>query len=143
MLPLRIPLTIERSPQLIGWNFSPRLNLDIQDFAGHAGWNFGVGAGPLFAARRYHQYFYSVAAQYATVDRPVYSARGGYSGAEFITALSKRFPRYWVGAYIRYDTLQGAAFGNSPLVRQRSYLAAGIGVAWMIRESARTVEADD
>ncbi|HSY08242.1 MAG TPA: MipA/OmpV family protein [Steroidobacteraceae bacterium] len=143
VLPLRVPLTIDSSPQFIGWNFSPRLNLDIQDVAGRAGWNLGIGAGPLFAARKYHQYFYSVDPRYATIDRPAYDAKGGYSGAEFISALSKRFPKYWVGAFIRYDALQGAAFEDSPLVKQKYYIAGGIGIAWMIRESARTVEADD
>jgi outer membrane scaffolding protein for murein synthesis (MipA/OmpV family) len=48
-----------------------------------------------------------------------------------------------VGAYIRYDTLQGAAFEDSPLVKQRYYIAGGIGIAWMIGESARSVEADE
>jgi outer membrane protein len=143
VLPLRIPVTIESSPQVIGWNFSPRLNLDVQDVAGHAGWNFGIGAGPIFAARKYHQYFYSVDPRYATADRPAYDAKGGYSGAQFISALSKRFPKYWVGAYIRYDPLQGAEFEDSPLVKQKYYLAGGIGIAWMIRDSARTVESDE
>lgn len=143
VLPLRIPITVESSPQVIGWDFAPRLNLDVQDVAGHAGWNFGIGAGPMFAARKYHQYFYSVDPQYASVDRPPYVAKGGYSGAQFISALSKRFPKYWVGAYIRYDALQGAEFEDSPLVKQKYYLAGGVGIAWMIRESARTVEAED
>jgi len=143
VLPLRVPITVDSSPQFIGWNFSPRLNLDVQDIAGRAGWNFGIGAGPLFAARKYDEYFYSVAPQYATPDRPAYSARGGYAGTEFISALTKRFPKYWVGAYIRYDTLQGAAFENSPLVKQRYYVSGGIGIAWMIGVSKRTVQADD
>jgi len=138
-----VPVTIESSPKVIGWNFSPRLNLDIQDVAGHAGWNFGIGAGPLFAAAKYNQYFYSVNPLYATADRPAYTAKGGYAGTEFITALSKRFPKYWVGAYIRYDTLQGAAFDASPLVKQKYYIAGGVGIAWMIGESARKVEAED
>jgi outer membrane protein len=143
VLPLRVPITVEASPQLIGWNFSPRLTLDMQNFAGWAGWNFGIGAGPMFAARKYHQYFYSVAAQYATPERPAFEAQGGYSGGQVISALSKRFAKYWVGAYIRYDTLQGAAFADSPLVKQRNYLAGGIGIAWMIRQSAHMVETDD
>jgi outer membrane protein len=143
VLPLRVPITVDSSPEVIGWNFSPRLNLDVQDVAGHAGWNFGIGAGPPFAARKYDEYFYSVAPQYATADRPVYSARGGYAGTEFISALTKRFPKYWVGAYIRYDTLQGAAFEDSPLVKQRYYVSGGVGIAWMIGVSKRTVEADD
>jgi outer membrane protein len=143
VLPLRIPITVESSPKVIGWNLSPRLNLDVRDAAHQPGWNFGIGAGPLFAARKYNQYFYSVDPQYATADRPAYAARGGYAGTEFITALSKRFPKYWVGAYIRYDTLQGAGFEDSPLVKQKYYIAGGIGIAWMIRESASTVEAED
>jgi outer membrane scaffolding protein for murein synthesis (MipA/OmpV family) len=143
VLPLRLPVTVQSSPQSIGWNFTPRLNLDIQDIAGRAGWNFGVGAGPLFAARKYNQYFYSVDPQYVTVDRPTYDAKGGYSGTQFISALSKRFPKFWVGAYLRYDALQGAVFEDSPLVKQKYYIAGGVGIAWMIRESARTVEAED
>jgi outer membrane scaffolding protein for murein synthesis (MipA/OmpV family) len=143
VLPLRLPVTVQSSPQSIGWNFTPRLNLDIQDIAGRAGWNFGVGAGPLFAARKYNQYFYSVDPQYVTVDRPAYDAKGGYSGTQFISALSKRFPKFWVGAYLRYDALQGAVFEDSPLVKQKYYIAGGVGIAWMIRESARTVEAED
>jgi len=143
VLPLRAPITVESSPQFIGWNFSPRLNLDVQNVAGFAGWDFGIGAGPMFAARKYHQYFYSVAKQYATPVRPAYEARGGYSGGQLISALSKRFANYWVGAYIRYDTLQGAEFADSPLVKQKYYLAGGIGVAWMIRHSTRMVDTDD
>jgi MipA family protein len=143
VLPLRAPITVEASPQFIGWNLSPRLNLDVQNVAGFTGWNFGVGAGPMFAARKYHQYFYSVAAQFATPERPAYEAKGGYSGAQVISALSKRFANYWVGAYIRYDRLQGAEFEDSPLVKQKYYLAGGIGIAWMIRQSTRMVEADD
>ena len=143
VLPLRAPITVEASPQFIGWNFSPRLNLDVRNIGGFTGWDFGVGAGPMFAARKYNQYFYSVAAQYATPARPAYEAQGGYAGGQLISALSKRFPRYWIGAYIRYDTLAGAAFADSPLVRQKYYLAGGIGIAWMIRQSGRTVDTDE
>ena len=143
VLPLRVPITVASSPQVIGWDFAPRLNLDVQSVAGHDGWNFGVGAGPMFAARKYNQYFYSVAAQFATPERPAYDASGGYSGMQFISALSKRFPKYWVGAYIRYDSLQGAQLEDSPLVQQKYYLAGGVGIAWMIGQSRRTVEASD
>jgi outer membrane protein len=143
VLPFRAPITVASSPQVIGWNFSPRLNLDVQNVAGFNGWDFGIGAGPLFAARKYHQYFYSVAPQFATPERAAYEAQGGYSGTQVISALSKRFASYWVGAYIRYDSLDGAAFEDSPLVKQKHYLAGGIGIAWMIRQSNRMVEAED
>jgi len=142
VMPLRLPITLEGSPQALGWNFSPRLNLDIENIGGYEGWNFGVGAGPLFGAAKYHEYFYSVAPRFATAERPAYDARGGYSGTHFIAAISKRFPGYWVGAYMRYDNLRGAVFEDSPLVRQQNYLTGGIGIAWMITKSRRMVEAE-
>ena len=143
VMPLRVPLTVESSPQFIGWVFSPRVNLDIDNVAGFEGWNFGCGAGPIFADRKFNRDFYSVAPQFATDDRPAYEADGGYSGTHFLAALSKRFPKYWVGAYMRYDTLNGATFDDSPLVRSRHYLSGGFGIAWMIGESKRMVESDE
>lgn len=143
VMPLRLPITLESSPQTLGWSFSPRLNLDIENVGGYEGWNFGIGAGPLFGAAEYHQYFYSVAPRFATAERRAYEARGGYSGTHLIAAISKRFPGYWVGAYMRYDTLHNAVFEDSPLVRQQNYLTGGIGIAWMFGKSKRLVEVED
>lgn len=142
VLPLRLPITLEGSPQTLGWNFSPRLNLDIANAAGREGWNFGIGAGPLFGAAEFHEYFYSVAPRFATAQRPAYEASGGYSGTHALAAISKRFPRYWIGAYLRYDNLHAAAFEDSPLVRRQNYVTGGIGIAWMIGKSRRMVEVD-
>ncbi|MBL8269135.1 MipA/OmpV family protein [Steroidobacter sp.] len=142
VMPLRVPITLEGSPKSLGWNFSPRLNLDIANFVA-PGWDFGVGVGPLFGAAQYHEYFYSVAPRYATVERPAYEARGGYSGTHVIAAISKRFPGCWVGAYMRYDNLHNAVFADSPLVRQQNYVTGGIGIAWMIGKSKRMVEVDN
>jgi outer membrane protein len=141
-VPVRFPITVQSPPQSLGWDVAPRLDLNFQNFV-TPGWNFGVGAGPVFAGRKYNDYFYSVAPQYATPSRPTYAATGGYSGAQFVTALTKRFPKFWVGAFIRYDALQGAIFEDSPLVKQRYGFSGGMGIAWMIGESARLVEADD
>ena len=146
-LDLRLPLvtgvTIEGSPRSIGWSFSPRLNLDLQDAGGMAGWNVGLVAGPIFGDRKQHQYFYSVAQQYATPERPAYEARRGYAGAQFLVAVSKRFSSFWVGGFLRYDTLSGAVFADSPLVKRDNYLAGGIAVAWVIGESSRIVDVKD
>ena len=142
-LPLRSAITVDASPKFIGWTFTPRLALDIADPAGFTGWNAGLLIGPLFADRRYHQYFYSVAPPYATAARPAYQAPGGYAGTQAIAALSKRYPRYWVGAYVRADTLAGAAFVESPLVQRSSYWSAGVGISWMIHRSTQMVEVPD
>jgi len=142
-MPVRAAMTVEASPKIIGWTFTPRLALDIRGPLGFEGWNLGLLTGPLFANRRYDDYFYTVAPQFATVARPAYQSKGGYAGTQFITALSKRFPKFWVGAYVRYDTLEGAAFAESPLVQRKSYLVGGIGISWIISKSARMVEVPD
>ena len=145
VMPLRVPVTLESSPRALQWLFAPRLNIDFENFAGRTGWNFGAGVGPVFAADKFHEYFYSVPARFATAGRPEYRADGGYSGMHALAALSKRYPKYWVGAFLRYDWLSGAQFDDSPLVRRQNYLAGGIGFAWMIGESKRrvTVEPDE
>lgn len=142
-LPLRTALTVETSPKQIGWVFSPNLNIDIQDPAGMAGWRLGMLAGPLFSTRKYNAYFYSVRPDQALPDRPAYSAGGGYSGTQVTAALSKRYPRHWVGGFVRYDNLRGATFDDSPLVRKDQTLAAGVAINWIFGESARKVEADE
>ena len=150
-LDFRIPAVFGISPgassqRSLGWQAAPRLNLDVRDFGAARfgpGWNLGMLAGPIFATRQRNAYFYDVAPQYATPTRSAYRSAGGYAGTEFIAALSKRFPDYWVGAFVRYDTLSGATFENSPLVRKKNYLAAGIGVAWVLGQSGRRVPVDE
>jgi MipA family protein len=142
-MPVRAAVTVEASPKIIGWTFTPRLALDIKSPMGFDGWNLGLLSGPLFADRRYHAYFYTVAPQYETASRPAYEASGGYAGTQFISALSKRFPKFWVGAYARYDTLAGAAFADSPLVQRKSYLSGGIGISWIISKSSQMVDVPD
>ena len=142
-LPVRAAFSIESNPRSLGWIASPRINLDIEDVAGLPGWNLGVLAGPIYATRRQHEYFYSVAPRFATAERPAYRASGGYSGTQFLAAVSKRFPGYWVGGFARYDTLNGAAFEDSPLTRRKHAAFAGVAIAWIIGESATRVDADE
>lgn len=140
-LPVRTAVTVKGGMDDIGWVFSPRLNLDIADVAGLAGWNMGLLAGPMYGSERNHDYFYSVAPQYATADRPAFDAKGGYAGSQFMMTMSKRYPKYWLGAFVRWDSLQGAAFADSPLVKSEGYFAAGVGIAWILGESSTRVEA--
>lgn len=147
-LQLRLPVravfaTDFRSLDSIGGTTQPHLNFDIKDLGPGGGWNFGVAAGPLYASERYHDYYYQVAPAYVTPTRPAYDARGGYSGLRFTTTLSKRFPRVWFGAFVRYDDLSGAVFEDSPLVRIRHSFMAGFSIAWVLAESEQRVTVRD
>jgi outer membrane scaffolding protein for murein synthesis (MipA/OmpV family) len=141
--PLRAAITVESSPRYIGAQFYPHANLDFSDAFGIPGWNLGVQAGPVFTNSRYNRYYYGVPDEFARPSRPAYDPQGGYAGVQFLTSLSKRFPRYWVGAFVRYDTLSGAEFETSPLVTSKRYFAAGFGISWIFAESSTRVATPD
>lgn len=142
-LPLRSVFSVRNPPRQIGWQFAPVLNLDVSGLVVLPRWNLGLQAGPVFADRRYAATFYSVAQSYARPGRPAYRARGGFAGSQFTLALSRRFARYWIGCFARLDDLHGAVFADSPLVSRRTNLSLGIGIAWILGQSARTVSSDD
>ena len=123
--------------------FEPQLVLDVNKLALASGWRFGIAAGPLFADRRYNAYYYNVDAQFATAQRPAYQAPSGYDGMQLLLSTSRRFKNWWVGAFVRYQSLDGAVVRDSPLVRQRYALAGGFGVAWIFARSGTLVDADE
>jgi outer membrane scaffolding protein for murein synthesis (MipA/OmpV family) len=127
----------------VGWVFYPNLALDLRpEFLGGR-WNVGFTAGPLYATRKFHDYFYSVAPQFATPDRPAYQAPGGYSGWAAFASISRRIDKVWVGAYVRYDSVAGAAFESSPLVKRDYAVSGGFGIAWVFAQSSEIVETED
>ena len=140
-LPVRAAVSAQRSPELVGVTFSPHLNLDIAGLSG--GWNVGLLTGPLYANRKYHEHFYGVDAAYATPERAAYFARGGYAGWQALAATSRRFGNAWVGGFIRYDSVRGAVFESSPLVRRNSTVTLGVGVSWVLARSSELVSAED
>jgi hypothetical protein len=62
---------------------------------------------------------------------------------QFTMGFSKRFPKFWVGSFLRYDNLSGATFENSPLLKQKDYFAAGLAITWVLGESSTRVQVND
>lgn len=126
-----------------GWIFQPNLNLDLRDVLGNRGWNLGLQGGLIYANRRYNQYFYAVDPIFATPDRPAFSPSGGFGGTALLAAVSKRFPNFWVGGFVKWDSVGGAMFADSPLVKTRSNLSGGLAIAWILGASSAKVEAEN
>jgi len=132
--PLRAAAAVDlRHVQRVGWVFAPNLNFDALNMRG--GWDIGAAVGPIYATEDYHDYYYEVAPAFATATRPAYDARAGYSGSRLTLTASRRYPRYWVGAFARYDNLSGAVFADSPLVKKQESFMAGVGIAWILAQS--------
>lgn len=134
-LPVRAVFTLQSRPKSVGFTTSPVLNLDLRV----QGWNLGLQGGPLAATRRQHAYFYSVDPAFATAARPAYAAPGGAAGWRFTVSASRRFADLWLGAFVRADSLSGARFDDSPLVKRRQHAAAGLALSWVFARSSRHV----
>jgi outer membrane scaffolding protein for murein synthesis (MipA/OmpV family) len=139
-LPVRGVATLESNPKMVGWTSTPNANLDV---ANVGGWNLGLLAGPVINSRRMNGHFYDVAASEAIAGRPAYSAAGGYAGAQFVAALSRRYERSWAGFFFKFDTLHGAQFDASPLVRRRNNIAFGFAMSWVLKTSDQMVTVPD
>lgn len=143
-LPVRGVLASDFSyVDFVGWVFQPTLNVDTRDAFGYTGWKLGFLGGPVYSDGRYNRYFYAVDPAFATATRPAYSPGGGYGGAQFIAALSKRYRDFWIGGFAKWDTLSGAVFADSPLVTARQSWSGGIAIAWMVDESKARVETNN
>ena len=126
----------------VGWVFNPHINWDMNNIGPSGGWNLGIALGPVYASEKNHDYYYQVEGVYATPMRPAYNARAGYSGARLAAGLSKRYQRFWLGGFARYDDLSGVRFADSPLMRVPRSFMVGFGMAWFFAKSDTLVEGD-
>jgi MipA family protein len=138
-LPVHAVLTLQRSPKAIGWTAQPNVNVDWRV----GDWNIGAQAGLLAGTRRYHDYIYGVDSRYATAERPAYDAPGGGAGWRLTSGVSRRFGQWWFGAFVRADSVAGAAFHDSPLVKRDHNVSAGVALSWVFAQSDRRVDAND
>lgn len=110
----------------IGYLFNPRLtwraSRKIWD------WETSLNLGLLFADKTYHRYYYDVAAEFVTDQRPFYSAGGGYSGAFTRIGFYRRLDNWRLGVSLRYDNLAGVRFGDSPLVETNHFSSVSVGL---------------
>ena len=127
----------------VGWVFAPQFRLDFYDTLAGGKWKTGLAAGPVFGDKRYHNYYYGVEPQFATNMRPAYTAESGYAGSQVTGSVSRRYERMWIGAFVRWDSVAGAVFEESPLVRQDNTLTAGLAVVWRLKQSAKRVQSRD
>jgi MipA family protein len=140
--PIRAVLSTDfKSLNAAGWTFTPRLNIDLYNM-GKKGWDFGLSLGPIFGDKVYHDYYYQVAPAYATPERPVYSTQGGYGGMQCAVLIEKKIKKIVFGLFVRGESLHGAEFSSSPLLKTDFSLMGGLYLSWIFKESKTLVEAD-
>ncbi len=138
--PVRAAFTLQNSPRHVGWSASPYLTLEWRQ----GPWDIGWRAGTQWGDRALHGYVYDVDPSYATPARAAYRAKAGFGGWQSTLGASRRVgDSLWVGVFARADSVRGAAFESSPLVRQSSHLSGGIAISWIFARSQRMVPVAD
>lgn len=139
-LPVRAVFSTDfRTVRYEGFVFSPRLNFEKGDVIPGTGVYMGVSAGPMFADRGYHNYFYEVEPAYARVDRPEYTPGAGYSGSTLTFGVGKNYKQFLFHTFVSADFLQGAVFEDSPLVKTKTSWMGGFSITWVFLKSEKTV----
>ncbi len=138
-LPLRGVFDLEDSLRLKGIAFEPSWVTTTRLVGPWVG-SFSLGAE--FGNRRLNGVFYDVRASEATASRAEYRAKAGLIALRAGFSVSRAIGRDWrFFAFVRQDSLAGAANRDSPLVRERSGTAAGLGVTWsFLKSSERAVD---
>lgn len=132
-LPLRFAYTVDGELESIGRVFQPRLSWRKPARA-LGDWKLRFNIGPVYSSEEHHEYFYSVAPADAIAGRPAYDADGGFSGLRAEFTWSRRIREYWIGGFLRYDSLRDAEIEDSPLVSETEAWMVGLGGAWVFYE---------
>ncbi len=133
-LPWRFAYTLNSDLENIGYVFQPRLSW--REPATRLGeWKLRFNIGPLYSSDEHHAYFYSVDEADVTSTRPAYDADGGFSGYRGEFTYSKRIGKYWLGGFIRYDSLSDSRIEDSPLVSETGSWMGGIALAWVFHQN--------
>ena len=137
-LPLRAVFTTDFSElRYRGFIFAPELAYQNENLLG-ADVAAKLSVGPVLATSKLMDYFYGVEPAFQTATRPAFAADGGYLGSRLQLALKKRLgPWLTVFAAARAEFHQGATNGDSPLFRDQTTFAVGIGLVWSLWRSER------
>ena len=126
--PLRGVIDVSHEYRLKGIAFEPRWVTDTP-LPHH--WRISTNLGAVFGDSRLTNTFYGVAPSEATPTRTSYSSKPGLIVIRAgLSASYKLTPDARLFLGMRLESLAGAANRNSPLIRQNSGWAAGIGLAW-------------
>jgi len=134
-LPVRVAVAVDPgSIENIGYLFEPRFTLKHERLS-NTGLSHKATFGLKFATQDFHAYYYDVAPAFATATRAEYKSDAGFGGSFVNYRVSYKTNDFIYWTFIRYQSLRGAQFEDSPLVLQNDYYFFGAGFAWIFAQS--------
>jgi len=134
-LPLRAVFEVRSGVRHQGYTFEPRLVYERRSADGK--WLFDTQLSAVAGDGKINRYFYEVAPQYASADRPAYAAKSGLILVRVGAFASRQVnPDLRVFGFVRAENYGVGANDNSPLHRKDNGVSAGLGLSWTIWRSA-------
>ena len=118
----------------IGYLVEPRFSFDHRR-SSNAPVAHKTTIGLKFATQDFHAYYYDVAPEYATPARSAYKSDAGFGGSFIKYRISYKTNDFIYWMFLRYQSLRGAEFEDSPLVLKNDYYFVGAGFSWIFASS--------
>lgn len=143
-LPVRgVAATDFQSIEHAGWLAEPTLSYRHR-WPGEKRMGVTASVFASFADDQLQDYYYGVAPQFATANRPAYVADGGYLGAGMnISATREMHDNFQIYVTWQGRTFEGAANQDSPLHRADYTSAVSVSFVWKMFKSKRPAQNDD
>ena len=134
-VPVRVAYAIGVSGvEQTGYLVEPRISFNHRRSARTGLSHKGI-IGIKFATQDYHAYYYDVAAEFSDTLRPEYRSDAGYGGSFAKYRLSYKTSNFVYWTFMRYQSLRGSVFEESPLVLKKDYYLIGVGFSWIFAQS--------
>lgn len=134
-IPLRVATVIDvHTVETIGYLVEPRFSFNHRRYA-KRGVSQKLTLGLKFATQDFHAYYYDVAPEFANTERAAFSSDAGFGGSFLKYRISYKTDDFVIWSFIRYQSLRGAVFEDSPLVVKKDYSFIGIGFSWIFASS--------
>ena len=126
-----------------GVSFNPELEYLARDFL-DAKTELRFRISPTWGTSDYTDFFYGVAPEYATADRPAFDAKSGYVNTEFLVGLNRKISeRLEFRGSVRLWVNKGSANEASPLYQRDYDRGIRLALYWTAWESERRVATAD
>ena len=97
-----------------------------------------------WATRNLHDYFYTVATEFATPSRAAFRARSGYLGTTASIGLGYRIsPALRFFTAVQFENFSGAANSDSPLFETENTINFAMAFVWTLRSSEQSITVFD
>jgi len=134
-VPLRVAYALDfKHAENIGYLLEPRLSVNHRRST-KTGLAHKATIGLKFATEDFHEYYYDVATEFVTATRAEFNSDSGYGGSFIKYRISYKTGDFVYWAFLRYQSLRGAVFEDSPLVLKKDYYLVGFGFAWIFANS--------